>query len=45
MNDALLAGGLDFAAAGVLPVVLLWSRTRANPRVHAVASSARRPPG
>ena len=38
MNDALLAGGLDFAAAGVPPVVLLWARTRANLRVRAVAS-------
>ncbi|WP_426955699.1 ABC transporter substrate-binding protein [Muricoccus radiodurans] len=38
MNDALLSGSLDIAAAGVPPVILLWARTRPNLRVRALAS-------
>lgn len=38
MNDALLSGGLDIASAGIPPVVLLWARSRANLRVHAISS-------
>ncbi len=31
MNDALLAGALDFAAAGAVPLAVLWSKTRGTP--------------
>src|SRR2546429_2951195 len=31
INDALLAGELDFAAGGVPSLVLLWSKTRGTP--------------
>src|SRR5437588_7693045 len=31
INDALLAGELDFAAGGVPSLVLLWSKTRGSP--------------
>ncbi|HYZ89264.1 MAG TPA: ABC transporter substrate-binding protein, partial [Myxococcales bacterium] len=33
INDALLAGELDFAAGGVPSLVLLWSKTRGTPEV------------
>ena len=33
-NDALLAGGLHFAAGGTGPAFILWDRTRANVQVH-----------
>ncbi|MBI0538542.1 ABC transporter substrate-binding protein [Roseomonas sp. KE2513] len=38
MNDALLSGGLDIAAAGVPPFVLLWARTRSNLRVRSLGA-------
>ena len=38
MNDALLSGQLHFAAGGVGPLVTLWSRTRSNLDVRAVAA-------
>ena len=38
MNTALLAGSLDFAAAGVGPVLQIWGRTRGNLDVRGVAS-------
>ena len=38
MNDALLSGSLDIAAAGVPPVILLWARTRSNLKVRALAA-------
>ena len=38
MNDALLSGGLQFASGGVAPFVTLWSRTRGNLDVKAVAA-------
>jgi len=31
MNDALLSGSLDFAAAGVAPATTLWAKTRGTP--------------
>lgn len=30
MNDGLLSGGLDFAAGGPTPMILLWSKTQNN---------------
>jgi NitT/TauT family transport system substrate-binding protein len=38
MNDAILSGGLQFASGGVAPLVTLWSRTRGNLDVRAVAA-------
>jgi NitT/TauT family transport system substrate-binding protein len=38
MNDALLSGNLQFASGGVAPFVTLWSRTRGNLDVKAVAA-------
>jgi len=38
MNDAILSGGLQFASGGVAPFVTLWSRTRGNLDVRAVAA-------
>jgi NitT/TauT family transport system substrate-binding protein len=38
MNDALLSGGLQFASGGVGPFVTLWSRTKGNLDVKAVAA-------
>jgi len=39
INDALLAGELDFAAGGVPSLVLLWSKTRGTPdAVRGIAS-------
>ena len=38
MNDALLSGSLQFASGGVGPFVTLWSRTRGNLDVKAVAA-------
>lgn len=38
MNDALLSGSLDIAAAGVAPAITIWSRTQRNLRVRALAS-------
>jgi NitT/TauT family transport system substrate-binding protein len=38
MNDALLSGSLQFASGGVAPFVTLWSRTRGNLDVKAVAA-------
>ena len=32
MNDALLSGSLDFAAAGVAPATTLWAKTRGTPQ-------------
>src|SRR5215475_7152443 len=37
MNDALLSGNLQFASGGVGPLVTLWSRTKGNLDVKAVA--------
>ncbi len=38
MNDALLSNSLQFASGGVGPLVTLWSRTRGNLDVRAVAA-------
>jgi sulfonate transport system substrate-binding protein len=38
MNDALLSGNLQFASGGVGPLLTLWSRTRGNLDVKAVAA-------
>lgn len=35
-NDALLSGSLDYAAAGIAPVLVLWDKTRGNLDVQAV---------
>jgi NitT/TauT family transport system substrate-binding protein len=42
-NDALLAGGLHFAAGGTGPAFILWDRTRANVQVHGVAALSSMP--
>jgi NitT/TauT family transport system substrate-binding protein len=38
MNDALISGTLDFATAGVGPMITIWDKTRQNLRVHGVAA-------
>jgi NitT/TauT family transport system substrate-binding protein len=43
MNDALLSGSLDFASAGVAPVLTLWARTIGNIDVKAVCAIAAMP--
>lgn len=42
-NDALLAGGLHFAAGGTGPALILWDRTRGNADVHGVAALSSMP--
>lgn len=42
-NDALLAGGLHFAAGGTGPAFILWDRTRSNVQVHGVAALSSMP--
>jgi NitT/TauT family transport system substrate-binding protein len=42
-NDALLAGGLHFAAGGTGPAFILWDRTRPNVQVHGVAALSSMP--
>ncbi len=42
-NDALLAGGLHFAAGGTGPAIILWDRTRANVDVRGVAALSSMP--
>jgi NitT/TauT family transport system substrate-binding protein len=36
-NDAVLSGSVDFASAGIAPLLLLWDRTRGGLEVKAVA--------
>jgi len=43
MNDALISGSLDFASAGVAPMLTLWAKTRDSLEVKAVASLAALP--
>lgn len=38
VNDALLSGSVDIAAAGVPPLLTIWDRTRGRQNVRAVAS-------
>lgn len=42
-NDALLAGGLHFAAGGTGPALIIWDRTRSNAQVHGVAALSSMP--
>ncbi|MEO8079807.1 MAG: ABC transporter substrate-binding protein [Caldimonas sp.] len=42
-NDALLAGGLQFAAGGTGPAFILWDRTRNNVDVRGVAALSSMP--
>lgn len=37
-NDALLSGSLDYATAGIAPVLVLWDKTRGNLDVQAVGA-------
>jgi NitT/TauT family transport system substrate-binding protein len=38
MNEALISGGLDFATAGITPMILTWDKTRTNARIIGVAA-------
>lgn len=38
MNEALIAGSLDFATAGVAPMILTWDKTRSSAKIIGVAS-------
>ncbi|WP_207477121.1 ABC transporter substrate-binding protein [Arenibaculum pallidiluteum] len=38
MNDALLTGNLDFASAGVAPMITMWARTKGRLDVRGVTS-------
>jgi NitT/TauT family transport system substrate-binding protein len=42
-NDALLSGGLHFAAGGTGPALILWDRTRGNVDVRGVAALSSMP--
>jgi NitT/TauT family transport system substrate-binding protein len=42
-NDALLSGGLHFAAGGTAPAFLLWDRTRTSLGVHGVSALSSMP--
>jgi NitT/TauT family transport system substrate-binding protein len=42
-NDALLSGGLHFAAGGTGPAIILWDRTRQNLGVHGVSALSSMP--
>lgn len=42
-NDALLSGGLHFAAGGTGPAFILWDRTRGNVQVNGVAALSSMP--
>ena len=42
-NDALLSGGLHFAAGGTGPALILWDRTRQNLGVHGVSALSSMP--
>ena len=42
-NDALLAGGLDFASGGTSPAIILWDRTRTSLDVRGVAALSSMP--
>ncbi len=35
-NDALLSGSIDYAAAGIAPILILWDKTKGNLDVRAV---------
>jgi NitT/TauT family transport system substrate-binding protein len=38
MNEALISGGLDFATAGITPMILTWDKTRTTARIIGVAA-------
>ncbi len=38
MNEALISGGLDFATAGITPMILTWDKTRATAKITGVAA-------
>ncbi|WP_445679368.1 ABC transporter substrate-binding protein [Radicibacter daui] len=38
MNDALISGGLDFASAGIAPMILTWGKTRDTAKITGVAA-------
>jgi NitT/TauT family transport system substrate-binding protein len=38
MNEALISGSLDFATAGVAPMILTWDKTRSTAKIIGVAS-------
>jgi NitT/TauT family transport system substrate-binding protein len=38
MNEAIISGNLDFASGGVAPMLTIWSKTRGNLGVKAVAA-------
>ena len=43
INDALISGNIDIAAGGVGPMLTMWSRTRSNLKVKAVAALGNMP--
>lgn len=38
MNEALISGGLDFATAGITPMILTWDKTRNNAKIIGIAA-------
>ncbi len=38
MNEALISGGLDFATAGITPMILTWDKTRTTAKIIGVAA-------
>lgn len=38
MNDALISGGLDFATAGIAPMILTWDKTRTTAKIIGIAA-------
>jgi NitT/TauT family transport system substrate-binding protein len=38
MNEALISGGLDFATAGITPMILTWDKTRTTAKIIGIAS-------
>ena len=38
MNEALISGGLDFATAGITPMILTWDKTRATAKIIGITS-------
>jgi NitT/TauT family transport system substrate-binding protein len=43
INDALISGSIDIASGGVGPMLTMWSRTRTNLKVRAIASLGNMP--
>lgn len=38
MNEALISGGLDFATAGITPMILTWDKTRSTAKIIGIAA-------